>query len=113
MTNFWDHHGLFFLLFITVFPRLTLIFSNVATGGILWWLGFIFAPRLLVALLATLTYWQTNPILVIASWVVALSGESGEKKFVSKRVHVYRAGQERARPIRDAEVIEPDYERLN
>lgn len=114
MSNFWDHHGIFFLIFITLFPRLTLLFSSVATGGILWWIGFIFAPRLLVAILATLNYWQTNPILVVASWIVALSGESGEKRFVTRSVRVYRPGPQRGnRPIRDAEVIEPEYERLN
>ncbi len=91
--NFWDHHGLFFLIFISFFPRLTLLFSSVPFGGLLWWLGFFFAPRVLVAVLATFSYWQTNPLLVIISWFVAISGESGEKYVVTRRV---RYGQ----PIR-------------
>jgi hypothetical protein len=77
--NFWDVHGLWFLIFITFFPRITLLFSSVVTGGILWWLGFFFMPRLLVACLATITYWETNPVLVFISWVVALLGEVFEK----------------------------------
>jgi len=32
--NFWDVRGIFFLFFIMVFPRLTLLFSSVAFGGI-------------------------------------------------------------------------------
>ncbi len=84
--NFWNHHGLFFLIFISFFPRLTLLFSSVASGGLLWWLSFFFAPRLLVAVLATFSYWQTNPVLVMISWFVAISGESGEKYVVTRRV---------------------------
>ena len=77
--DFWDNHGVFFLFFITLFPRLTLLFSSVPFGGILWWLGFFFAPRILVAVLASVAYWQTNPILVVISWFVAISGETAEK----------------------------------
>lgn len=83
--NYWDHHGVFFLFFITLFPRLTLLFSSVPFGGFFWWLGFFFAPRLLVAMLATLAYWENNPLLVIFSWLVAFSGEFGEKYVVTER----------------------------
>src|SRR3984885_8341529 len=77
--NFWDYHGVFFLGFITVFPCLTLLFSSVSSGGLFWWLSWLFAPRLLVAVLATLNYWYQNPILVVIAWMVALGGESSEK----------------------------------
>lgn len=77
--NYWDKHGIFFLIFITLFPRLTLLFSSVATGGFFWWLGFLFVPRILVASLATVSYFHTNPVLVIISWLVALGGETAEK----------------------------------
>lgn len=88
--NFWDHHGIFFLLCITIFPRLTLFFSSVPFGGLIWWLGFFFAPRILVAALATVAYWHSNPALVMVSWLVAISGESGEKYFVRNRVRIIR-----------------------
>lgn len=77
--DFFQNHGIFFLFFITVFPRLTLLFSSVAFGGFLWWLGFIFCPRILVASLATVAYFHTNPLLVVLSWVIALGGETMEK----------------------------------
>ncbi len=79
VTNFWQNHGFFFLIFISIFPRLTLLFSSVPFGGILWWLGWLFAPRLLVSILATIAYWNSNPILVIFSWLITLSGETSEK----------------------------------
>src|SRR5271154_5486215 len=69
--DFWNHHGFLFLISIAVFPRLTLVFSSVATGGILWWLGWFFVPRYLVAFLATLAYWNQNPLLVVFSWLIA------------------------------------------
>jgi hypothetical protein len=90
--NYWGKHGVFFLLFITLFPRLTLLFSSVPFGGLFWWLGLIFAPRLTVAVLATLAYWEMNPVLVIISWVVAFSGESSEKVMVTRQVRVVAGG---------------------
>jgi len=78
--NFWDVHSVLFIFFMFFFPRLTLLFSSVAFGGILWWLGWIFAPRLLVAILATFAYWEANTILVVLTWFWAISGESAEKE---------------------------------
>jgi hypothetical protein len=93
--NYWDHHGLFFLIFISLFPRLTLIFSSVPFGGILWWLGWLFIPRILVAILATIFYWNQNPFLVVCSWLIALSGESGEKYYVT-----HYSSRSRERPMK-------------
>lgn len=83
--NYWDYHGLFFLFFITLFPRLTLFLSSVVSGGIIWWVGWLFTPRFLVAILATLNYWRENPFLVVISWLVALGGESSEKIIILKK----------------------------
>ena len=83
--NFWDFHGLLFLVAIAAFPRLTLLFSNVATGGLFWWLAWLFAPRVLVAVLATVAYWNANPILVIIAWLFALGGEGSEKYVVVRQ----------------------------
>ena len=82
--NFWNNHGLLFLLFIALFPRLTLLFSSVSTGGVLWWLGWLFAPRLLVAVLATINYWHQNPFLVVLAWLVTIGGETTEKYYVTR-----------------------------
>ena len=101
--NFWDSKGLLFLIFISLFPRLTLLFSSVPFGGIFWWLGFVFAPRWLVAILATLAYWHENPILVIIAWLVCLSGESTEKVYIQKSVSRFRG----------KEIIEAEYKRVD
>jgi hypothetical protein len=85
-TSYWQRHGVFLLIFLTLFPRLTLLFSSIPFGGFFWWIGFIFAPRYLVAILATINYWQTNPILVTFSWLIAVGGESTEKYYIQRRV---------------------------
>lgn len=94
--NFWDKHGVFFLIFITFFPRLTLLFSSVPFGGFFWWVGFFLLPRVLVASLATVAYFHTNPVLVTISWLVALGGEVFEKWGISERkkfvFRTYRTG---------------------
>jgi hypothetical protein len=77
--NFWQVHGPLFLVFIAIFPRLTLLLSSVPIGGLLWWISWLFAPRLLSAVLATVAYWNTNKILVTISWLFVLGGESLEK----------------------------------
>jgi hypothetical protein len=104
--NYWDRHGLLFLVFITFFPRLTLLFSSVPFGGLLWWLGWLFVPRILVAVLATVTYWNQNPILVTIAWLVAIGGESTEKTVVVRRSR--RASSRGAGPEGDIIDITPD-----
>ncbi len=102
--DYWERHGLLFLLCLAVFPRLTLLLGGMWTGGLLWWVGWLFAPRLLVAVLATLAYWHNNPFLVIVSWLVALGGESSEKYVMVKRpagaARAARRGYESAKWVR-------------
>ena len=86
MVSFWDVHGLWFIFFLMLFPRLTLLLSSVVSGGFFWWLGWLLTPRLLVAILATTSYWDTNPALVVITWLWALGGESSEKKVVHTKV---------------------------
>jgi hypothetical protein len=81
--NFWDVHGVLFILCMCFFPRLTMLFAT-AWGGCLWWFGWLLAPRLTVAILATYSYWDTNPVLVVFTWLWALAGEGGEKSAVKK-----------------------------
>lgn len=80
--GFWEHHGVVFILFMALFPRLTMLFgTTVATtfGGPLFWVGWLFAPRLTVAIIATTLYWETDLVLCVLTWIWALSGESAEK----------------------------------
>jgi hypothetical protein len=79
MDSFWNHHGLWFIFFMAFFPRLTLLLSSVPFGGILWWLGWLITPRLLVAVLATTNYWTTDPIRCVLAWIWAFGGEGAEK----------------------------------
>lgn len=97
-TDFFHKHGVFFLIGITIFPRLTLLFSSVATGGFVWWLAFFFCPRVLVATLATVNYFHTNPVLVVISWLVALGGEVAEKWGIGGRRNKFVFRTYRAQP---------------
>jgi hypothetical protein len=111
--NFWNNHGVFFLFFIAFFPRLTLLFSNVPFGGLLWFLGFFFAPRLLVATLATIAYWNQNPLLVLIAWVICLSGESSEKYMVHRKMR-YPAGPAAPQDERRREqTIDAEFKKMN
>ncbi len=85
--NYWDNHGIVFLICIAIFPRLTLFFATIMSFGLFGWLGFIFAPHILVAILATNYYWDTNPILCVIAWVIALGGSSGEAKVAKKGIN--------------------------
>ena len=88
--------NILFVLALCFFPRLTLLvcfflFGTVlgapAGGSLLWWLGWLVAPRLLVAILATNSYWHTAPVLVVLTWIWAVGGERFEKGYFRKRWH--------------------------
>ena len=82
--DFWQVHGWWFLIFIALFPRLTMFFAVTTPFGWLAWLGWLFAPHLTVAILATTYFWSTNPILCIIAWLVAFGGTFGESKAARK-----------------------------
>ena len=63
-----------------------MLLGSIQLGGFIWWAGFFIAPRILVACLATVSYWHNNPILVVISWLIALGGESSEKFVITKRM---------------------------
>lgn len=81
-------HWFLFILALMFFPRITLgvmlLTTEFLSGGVLWWLGYVFAPRLLIAFLS-LAYWNTNPVLVVFTWIFAFMGESGEKSCCAKK----------------------------
>lgn len=81
--NFFEQHGVITLICLAMFPRLTLLFASFASGGLLWWLGWVFCPHLLVAFLS-LPYWHSNPVLVVIAWICALGGTSKEAKIARK-----------------------------
>lgn len=82
--NFWDVHGILFLLGMAFFPRLAMLIAT-PWGGVLWWLGLILVPRIQVAILATVIYGDTNPFLAFAAWVVAFMGEGTEKTVIAQK----------------------------
>jgi hypothetical protein len=86
--DFWEVHGWVFVLCMFFFPRLTMLLGTAVTAGfgVLGWLGWVFMPRLTVAILATGKYWDTNEVLVVFTWIWALGGEGTEKKAASNRV---------------------------
>jgi len=85
--DFWAVHGFVFILFMFFLPRLTtlagLIWGTIVSGGVLWWLGWLFCPRLLVAILGTTYYWDTNPVICVLAWFWALLGDCSEERRVT------------------------------
>jgi uncharacterized membrane protein YGL010W len=78
--DFWDNHGIIFLLGLTFFPRITTLFFMATPFGLVAWLGWIFAPHFLVAFYASFKYWDQNPGLVIMAWIIAFIGTGSEGK---------------------------------
>jgi hypothetical protein len=80
--DFFEKHSEITLLGLIFLPRLTLVFGGFVTGGLLWWMGWLITPHLLVAILS-LPYWESNPILVIGAWILAAVGTGGEARTAS------------------------------
>lgn len=81
--SFWDVHTWDWLVLagLALFPRITLLFIGGPFGW-LHWLGWAIAPHLLVAILATTKYWDTDPVLCVIAWFIAFAGTGGEGKIV-------------------------------
>jgi len=86
--DFWDVHGIFFIIFMCFFPRLTMLFTGIFFYNfaypVWFFFGWLLAPRLTVAIIATSVYFDTNPVLCILAWMWALGGESTEKSQIKK-----------------------------
>jgi hypothetical protein len=80
--NFFEVHGFWFVFFMFFFPRLTLFFATIC-GGVWWWLGLIFVPRITVAILATIAFANTNPALVAFTWLWAFVFEIADMVKIS------------------------------
>lgn len=89
--DFWQVHGWLFLFGLVFFPRLTMLFAGTVwkfalltpPWNILAWVGWVLSPSLVVAILATTYYWNTNPILCIFAWLFLLSKTGGAASKVS------------------------------
>ena len=102
MDNFWTYHTAIILIGFTFFPRLSLLFCNIPYG-LFFWIGWFFLPRITIAILATIYYLNTNPILVIFAWLFALGGESAEKKY----------GYKMTKSKINNKIVNPEYEVIN
>ena len=88
--DFWQLHGFLFILAMCFLPRLTMLFSSICFmpfAGVLFWFGWVLAPRLTVAIIATFLYFPSNPILCVLTWMWALGGETAEKRYASRCRH--------------------------
>ena len=84
MESFWDYHGMWFLIFMFFFPRLTMLFATTVTFGVLAWVGWFFVPRFVGAFYATVYYGDQNTFLCALAWIIAILGCLGEGGLVIK-----------------------------
>lgn len=110
--SFWEVHGylggLFFIIFLLLLPRTTILFSVsisaivagtiVAPLGIhgflggttvflltfIGWVIWLFFPRLLIAIFATLLYPDTNVVLLAGAWLIAYATFRFWKEFIPR-----------------------------
>jgi hypothetical protein len=68
------------LLGCAFFPRITMFFIIDPFSSLLHALGWVFIPHFMVAILATFLYWETNPLLVVISWLLAFPTTGTEAK---------------------------------
>lgn len=85
--DYFDYFPALLLPFFALFPRTTVfigaILGEIAFGGFLWWIGLLFFPHVLVAVLA-IPFYDANPGLVTIAWIVAVIGTMGEAKVSTK-----------------------------
>jgi hypothetical protein len=84
--NFWHDHGVFFLIFMMIFPRLTLLFATSVTFGVFAWIGWLIGPRVVAAYYASVFYWDSNPFLVAIAWVLSISTLLGWAGVINRKL---------------------------
>jgi hypothetical protein len=64
-------NGIDFIFFLFLFPRLTMLAMGTFMShiGFCFFCGWMFFPRLTIAILATSLYWDTNPVLCVFAWL--------------------------------------------
>ena len=77
----YDYTILFGLLF---FPRITMLFIG-GPFAVIHWVGWFFLPHVTVAVLAYITYADTNPALVAVAIIQAVLGTLGEVRTSTRR----------------------------
>ena len=79
--DFWEVHGFWFIFFMFLFPRITMMCTGIFLGWMspLFFFGWLLLPRLTVAIIASMLYFNSNPVLCVFTWFWALGGECTEK----------------------------------
>jgi hypothetical protein len=74
MEDFWLYHGGWFVFFILLFPRLTMLFCTTAVFTPLWlyWVSWFLIPRTTIALLAVEYFGEVNDVLVAGAVILAI-----------------------------------------
>ena len=87
--DFLQVHGMWFIFFMFLFPRLTMLAMGIFMSWMnpLFFIGWLLVPRLTVAIIASMCYFRTNPVLCVITWIWALSGESTEKSTGFNALH--------------------------
>jgi hypothetical protein len=78
--DFWQHHGVLFLIAMLFFPRLTLLLGTGIPFSVWTWLGWLIAPRFVAAYYGTYFYWDTNTLLCVLAWIAAFMMAGGESE---------------------------------
>lgn len=95
--DFWDAHGIFFIIGIIFWPRmLMLYFGMIAPMQIDAIVGWALVPRIYSMSLISHVYYDKNPTLITICWVLAIVAEIisiiGRFKFM--RVSMQMASEE-------------------
>jgi len=128
--SYWTVHGylggFFFILFLFLLPRLTTFLSlALSVGMVAWiaepfgltgflallvaivgWVAWFLVPRFLVAALATVLYFDTNPVLWIGAWILAYYLLQTKKKIAAQRAQRRQEEQEEAEQVAAEEEME-------
>jgi len=71
--GFWDDHTVMWIVGLVFTPRLMLLYFGIIKPGLIPpILGFFFVPRMFLASVLTAVYGETNPILIVIAWILAI-----------------------------------------
>ena len=71
--GFWDDHTVMWIVGLVFTPRLMLLYFGIIKPGLIPpILGFFFIPRMFLASVLTTVYGESNPVLIVVVWILAI-----------------------------------------
>ena len=108
--DFWNDHSIFFFLALIFIPRLSMVyFGMIAQSSVGAIAGWIFVPRITMAIVFSGMYYDNNPTLIVFFWIIAVISDIVDFILKFTQVRMTYIAQMQAMRYRYPDLFPPRY----